>query len=71
VFEAQGRPSSDMCRLHGIAPAAPLLEGRIEVERIPQHDAVDHQAKRAQLLFLSFPIVLPQLPALAMERHPG
>ena len=59
----------------GFTPAPTLLadrsKGCIHVERVPQHQHVDHQTQRPQLVFLAFPVALPDLAPLTMENRPG
>ncbi|OHV19249.1 hypothetical protein BBK14_29360 [Parafrankia soli] len=42
-----------------------------EVAGVPQHDSVEDQAQRAELVFLAFPVGLAQFPALPMEDLAG
>ena len=42
-------------------------QGGVHVDRVPEHDDVDDQPKRAELVLLSMAIALPQLAPLAME----
>ena len=51
----------------GISFGTQLLESRLHIEGVPQHDHVDHQAERSQLILLAFAIALPELTVLAME----
>ena len=48
-----------------------LIQGGLEVDGIPQHDNIEHQAECAQLIFLTFPVMLAQLAAFAMEHRAG
>jgi hypothetical protein len=48
-----------------------LVQLRIQVDRVPQHDDVDHEAKRAEPLFLTPAIALAQFAALAVKHHVG
>ena len=47
------------------------MQRRVHIDRVPEHDDVDHQTEGAELVFLAFAIALPQLSALAMEHHAG
>lgn len=46
---------------------AKLTQRRIHVDRVPEHNHVDDQSERAELILLALPIPLPQLPALAVK----
>jgi hypothetical protein len=46
-------------------------QGRVHVERVPEHPHVDHKAQRPQLVFLAFAVALPDLAPLAVEDRPG
>jgi hypothetical protein len=48
-----------------------LVEGRFDIDRIPQHNHIDHESQRAQLILLPFPVALAQLAALTMENYTG
>lgn len=48
-----------------------MVEGGVLVARVPEHDGVDDQAERAELVFLPFPVALPELSPLAVEDGPG
>jgi hypothetical protein len=39
----------------------------VDVAGVPQHDGVDDQAERAELVFLAFPVRLAQLATLPVE----
>jgi hypothetical protein len=36
-------------------------DGGVDVAGVPQHHGVEHQAEHAELVFLAFPVCLPQL----------
>ena len=48
-----------------------LGKGRIHINGVPQDDGVDDQPERAELVFLTFAVALPQFAALAMEDNAG
>jgi hypothetical protein len=48
-----------------------LVEDGIHVDRVPQNDGVDDQAKGAELVFLALAVALAQLDALAVEDDDG
>ena len=43
----------------------------VEVLGVPEHERVERQAERAELIFLTFPIGLAQLAPVAVEDDPG
>jgi hypothetical protein len=43
-----------------------LVEGSIHVDRVPQDDGVDDQAKGAELILLALAVALAQFTALAV-----
>lgn len=47
------------------------LQDTIQVERVSDHDEVDHKPQRAQVLLLSFSIPLPDFAFLSKERVAG
>jgi hypothetical protein len=48
-----------------------LVEGSIHVDRVPQDDGVDDQAKGAELILLALAVALAQFTALAVEDTAG
>ena len=48
-----------------------LVEGSIHVDRVPQDDGVDDQAKGAELILLALAVALAQFTALAVEDNAG
>ena len=48
-----------------------LVEGSIHVDRVPQDDGVDDQAKGAELILLALAVALAQFTALAVENDAG
>ena len=55
----------------GVAVAAKLGEGSVEVAGVPQHDGVKDEVEGAELVFLAFPVALAQLAPLAVEDLAG
>jgi len=58
VVEHQWRQPSDILGSDWEAFPCQLLDGGLDVQRIPEHDDIEDQAQRAQLVFLPFPIAL-------------
>jgi hypothetical protein len=48
-----------------------LRQRAFDVARIPEDDGVDHQTKRAELVFLTFVVALPQFSTLPVEDGSG
>jgi hypothetical protein len=49
-----------------IAFLTQLSQGRFHIVGVPEDDHVQHEAKRAELIFLSFTVVLSQFAAFAV-----
>jgi hypothetical protein len=67
VFEDEGREASNILRPHRKAFCAKLVQRRVDVERIPENDNIQREAKRTQLVFLALAIVLTQFTPLSMK----
>src|SRR3546814_15966721 len=50
---------------------AELVERGVDVDRVPEHDQIDDEPKRAELIFLPFAVTLTKLTALAVEYGAG
>src|SRR5918911_419153 len=70
VAGAQRPESGHVRRLHREARGAEVIEGLAHVAGVPEHDGVEHQAERPELVLLPLTVALPELPTLAMEEHP-
>jgi hypothetical protein len=55
---------------HRVALGAELAERGVHVDGVPQHDAVDHQPERAELVLHPVVVSLVQLALVAVE-HPA
>ena len=55
--------------LDGIALLAQLIQHRLDIEGVPQHDHIHDQAQGAKLILLSFLVALAQFPPLAMKHR--
>ena len=53
----RGQPG-DVLVAHGLAAAAQVLDDGVEVARVPQHDGVEDQAERGELVFLAFAVAV-------------
>jgi hypothetical protein len=52
-------------------PAARCLHHGVDVAGVPEHHHVQHEAERAELVFLAFPVRLAQLAALPVKDLAG
>ena len=48
-----------------------LFQGSVHVKRVPEHDDIDHESERAQLILLPLSVSLPQFTPFAMEKPLG
>jgi hypothetical protein len=55
----------------GVSLLGEVIEGCLHLDRLPEHDDVDHDAEGVELVFLPDLIVLAQLTALAVEEVAG
>ena len=55
----------------GYPRGAELLERGVHVDGVPQHDAVEHQAERAELVLHPLAVALVQLALGAVEHLAG
>ena len=69
MVEAQWRQAGDVLVTNVMPPGAKLVQRRVHVNRVPEHDDVDHQTESAELIFLALAVALAQLSALAMEHR--
>ena len=58
-----GRGTGTLC--------AQVLQRGVDVDRVPKDDDVQDEPERAELVFLSFAVLLPELPTLAMKYRSG
>ena len=65
--EAKRRQAGHVRGVHLDALGAELSEGRVHVNRVPEHNDVDHEAERAELVLLALAVALAQLALLAVE----
>jgi len=61
----------DVGVLDGVAVEDELGQGGVEVAGVPQHDGIEDEAKRTELVFLAFAVALAQLAALTVEDLAG
>ena len=71
MFEQERRDPGDVGIADGPALKGELVDGGLDVGRVPQRDGVQRQAEGAELLFLFVPVSLPDLAALAVANAPG
>src|SRR3954462_7768242 len=62
VLEVQGREPGDVFGPDLVCLGAELVDRRIHVDRVPEHDEVDHEPKRAELVLLAFAVALADSP---------
>jgi hypothetical protein len=70
VAVAQRPESGHVGRIHWQACGAEVIKSLAHVAGIPEHDGIEHQTQRAELVLLTLTVALPEFPALAMEEHP-
>jgi hypothetical protein len=58
VVEYQGREAGEIFRLYGETFSSKLLQGCIDIERVPEHDNVDDEPECSELVLLPLPIAL-------------
>jgi hypothetical protein len=59
MVEAQWGQAGDVFIANVVSTGTELVQRRIHVNRVPEHDDVDHQTEGAELVFLAFAIALP------------
>ena len=60
VLVDQGRQARLILFVHRIPFLPELLQDCLDVNCIPEHDHIDDQPERTELIFLSFAVALPQ-----------
>ncbi len=70
MVEYQGREAGTVLRLHGEPFGSKLLQGRIYVERVPEHDRVDHEPQRPELVLLPLAVALLRSTRICPGRLP-
>jgi hypothetical protein len=70
MLEAERRQPSNVLGPDVEAFGAEAIERRIHVDRVPQDDEIDDKPKCPELIFLAFPLALPQFTAFAVEDNP-
>jgi hypothetical protein len=71
VVEAKRRKPGPVLVAPVKALGAELVQCRVHVDRIPEHDSVHHQTQGPELVLLPFAVTLPQFAALAVEDDTG
>jgi len=66
-----GREPHDVLVAHRIALVAQPGERGVEVDGVPQRDAVQHQSQRAELVLHALVVGATQIPAAAVEDVSG
>ena len=63
----EGGKTPDICFINGVALLSKFRECGIHIDGIPQHEDVDDETKSTQLVFLPFPVSLPQFSTFSVE----
>jgi hypothetical protein len=71
VLETEGRQPGNVVGQDLVSLGPELIERRIHVNGVPEHDEVDDESERTKLVLLSLAIALAQFAALAMEEDAG
>ena len=71
MLEPERRQTSNVSGEHLVALGAEPIERGVHVDRVPQHHEVDHDAERAEMVYLPFAVALAQLAALALGGDQG
>jgi hypothetical protein len=71
VFETERREASDILRKDLVAFRAELIECRVHIDGVPKNYEIDDDTERAELVFLSFAVSLPELAPFPMEDDAG
>ena len=71
VLEAERRQAGHVLWAHVEALGAELVQRRVHVDRVPEHDDVDHKAQGPELVLLALAVALAQFAALAVEHSTG
>ena len=66
----RGEPGN-VSRVERIAVRGKVVEGGLDVDGLPEHDDVDHDAEAVELVFLTDLVVLTELAALPVEDVAG
>jgi hypothetical protein len=67
VLVDQGRKARLILFVHRIPFLPELLQDCLDVNCVPEHDHIDDQPERTELIFLSFVVALPQFAPFAAE----
>jgi len=71
MFVDQWRKPCSILVPHRVTLLAKLGECRLNVDRVPQRNHIDHESKRTQLILLPLPVALAQFAAFAMKNDAG
>lgn len=71
MLGAERREARDVLVEDHMTFGAELVERGVDVDRVPEHDQIDDEPKRAELIFLPFAVTLTKLTALAVEYGAG
>jgi len=71
MLEPEGRKSSNVLVPDLVPLRHELVQRRVHVDRVPEHDQIDRQPERAQLVLLTLSVTLAQLTPPAMKDDAG
>jgi hypothetical protein len=71
MLVAERREPRDVLGFGVMSFSPELAERGIHVDGVPEHDEVDHEPERAELVLLAFAVALAQLATLAVEDDAG
>ena len=70
TFDVASHERAETCDIfvsHGISLGPQLVQGGVDIDGVPENDAVQNDTQRAKLILHSFPIPLEQFAAAAVE----
>lgn len=71
MSEAERRQPRHVFRFYFVSLGTELIQRRLHIDRIPQHQQVDDQTERTELIFLPFAVTLAQLTPAAVKDFSG
>ena len=71
MFEPERQQAVDVFGFDVIARGYELVQGGVHIDCVPEHDEIDHQSERPELVLLPFAIALAQFATLSMKDGAG
>jgi hypothetical protein len=65
------RQASDVFWFDTVAFGHEVAENGVHIDRVPEHDEIDHESECPQLVFLALAVTLSQFSTLSMKDGPG